>query len=230
MTIEFRTEPQVELLRYMASDEIVAASARVSTGSAGAGHEQLVRALMRERHGVPFEHCVFTWRLAMPIYVARELVRHRHASMSEMSGRYMELKPVFYVPGPDRPLVKVDGSKRMEYAIESGTDDQRALVAWCTMDNAERAWENYRDMLQAGVLPEVARGVLPVNVGTEMVWTTNARSLLNFLSLRVRDDNALFPSKPLVEIEQLARKIEAIFAVIMPVTHSEFVARGRVAP
>lgn len=241
--VRFFNRGTARLIRYLAGDELVAQSARVSTAGANSDQEVdvtltaakdagLVRALLRERHGTPFEHCVFTFEIHASIMVAREAHRHRIASISEESGRYKVLAPAFYIPTADRPLVKVEGTKTMEYAIAAGEPGQIQGVNHYYRNVCVQAWIAYQDMLANGILPEVARGVLPLCVGTSWHLTLNARSLMNFLSLRVRktEDEALFPSKPMLEINHIADDMEAAFAQVMPVTHAAFVGRKRVAP
>jgi thymidylate synthase (FAD) len=212
-------------------------AARVSTQgersieSAGTDASQsagLIRFLMRERHGSPFEHSVMTFYVQAPIFVWREHMRHRMTSYNEESGRYRVLEPVFYVPGPDRNLVQV--GKAGAYDFQPGTPEQHALTVEATEQACREAYAQYERMLEAGVAREVARTVLPVSTYSSAYVTINARALMNFLSLRRRADDARFPSYPQREIEMVAEKYEAIWAELMPVTHAAFVANGRVAP
>ena len=137
--IEFRSDVTVELVRSSASDADVLFAARVSTQGeqtlesareVGAEVEKrdrgLINYLMRDRHGSPFEHNSMTFYVQAPIFVFREFMRNRIASYNEESGRYRELRPVFYVPGPDRKLTKV--GKPGAYEFEDGTAEQTALV------------------------------------------------------------------------------------------------------
>lgn len=235
-TIEFRDRASATLLRCLAGDWIVAESARVSTkgsqpASLATTRERdagLIAALMRERHGTPFEHAVFTFLVEAPIFVARESHRHRIASISEESSRYRELRPIFYLPAPGRALTQV--GKAMAYQLEPGTAEQRDYLGQCFRAEAAGSWARYRGMLNAGIAREVARMVLPVSIFTSWHLTINARSLLNFLSLRVRDDGAAFPSKPQIEIQHIAQDMETALAEHMPATHAAFVAGRRVAP
>lgn len=228
--IEFRDRASATFVDAMASDAHVVMAARVSTGAENneARDVGLINALMRERHGSCFEAAVFKFHIECPIFVAREFQRHRLASYSELSGRYRELRPIFYVPGPDRALVQV--GKPMDYRLEQGDEAQQFDVAMITRETAEHAWGSYQSMLARGICREVARMVLPVSTFTEFYATLNARSLMNFLSLRVGDSEAAYPSKPLVEIEHVALDMERTFAQEMPATHEAFVKHGRVAP
>jgi thymidylate synthase (FAD) len=138
------------------------------------------------------------------------------------------LRPVFYVPGADRNLVQV--GKPGAYDFLPGTPEQTALVddevrAVCT-----DAYASYQRMLDAGIARDVARAVLPVTIYSSMYVTMNARSLMNFLSLRTKREGTHFPSYPQREIEMVAEQMEQHFAALMPLTYETFNANGRVAP
>ena len=235
--IMFRSDVTVELIKHSASDADVVFAARVSTqgersldsveaDATGAGG--LIRFLMRERHGSPFEHSVMTFYVQAPIFVWREHMRHRIVSYNEESGRYRVLDPLFYVPGPDRNLVQV--GKAGAYTFEPGTPEQQALVTQATESSCRQAYAEYQRMLDAGVAREVARVVLPVTTYSSAYVTLNARALMNFLSLRTKSDDSTFPSYPQREIEMVAERYEQEWSALMPLTHAAFVANGRVAP
>ena len=235
--IEFRSEMTVELVRAAARDADVLFSARVSTAGEQSLEEidgdpsrstGLINYLMRDRHGTPFEHSSMTFYVRAPIFVFREFMRHRIASYNEESGRYRELRPVFYVPGPERRLVQV--GKAGHYTFEPGTVEQHALVDSEIRSSCARSYESYQRMLAAGVAREVARAVLPVTIYSSMYVTMNARSLMNFLSLRTKREDSRFPSYPQREIEMVAEKMEALWIELMPLTHAAFELNGRVAP
>ena len=239
--IEFRSDVTVELVRSSASDSDVLFAARVSTQGeqtledAASGTEAtardkgLINYLMRDRHGSPFEHNSMTFYVQAPIFVFREFMRHRIASYNEESGRYRELRPVFYVPARERNLLQV--GKPGAYEFLPGTEEQFALVDTATREAVDvHAFEAYQRMLSAGVAREVARIVLPLNIYSSMYVTVNARSLMNFLSLRTKVEGTHFPSFPQREIEMCAEKMEAFWRERMPMTHAAFNANGRVAP
>ena len=188
----------------------------------------LINYLARERHGSPFEHTSFTFFISAPIFVFREFMRHRIASYNEESGRYRELKPVFYVPDGKRKLVQT--GKTGAYIFEDGTKEQFETSVEAMKKAYTFAYEQYQVMLNAGVAREVARTVLPVGLYSSMYVTMNARALMNFLSLRTSRDGSHFPSYPQREIEMVAEKMEAEFAKKMPLTHQAFEKSGRVAP
>ncbi|MFP5334702.1 MAG: FAD-dependent thymidylate synthase [Actinomycetes bacterium] len=235
--ITFRSDVAVELVRASAQDADVLFAARVSTKGeqsledvdADAGRSQgLINYLMRDRHGSPFEHNSMTFYVQAPIFVFREFMRHRIASYNEESGRYRELRPVFYVPGPERKLVQE--GKPGKYVFVDGTPEQHALVDRETRAVCEQAYAAYQRMLDAGIAREVARIVLPVTIYSSMYVTMNARSLMNFLSLRTKREDSHFPSFPQREIEMAAEQMEAEWARLMPLTHAAFEKNGRVAP
>ncbi len=176
----------------------------------------------------PFEHNSMTFYVQAPIFVFREFMRHRIASYNEESGRYRQLRPVFYVPGPERKLIQQ--GKPGAYDFVDGTPEQHDVVVEATRRACTEAYRAYLEMLDAGVAREVARGVLPVATYSSMYVTMNARSLMNFLSLRTKRPDSHFPSFPQREIEMVAEKMEDEWARLMPLTHAAFEANGRVSP
>lgn len=228
--IEYSSDIYVKLVRSMASDDMVIQAAQVSSkgeNNPDTVPERLINALLKGRHGSPFEHTAFTFFIEAPIFVFREWQRHRISSFNEMSGRYTELKPKFYSPSVERGVINVGTKMKPVFVnhLEAAMDIQAILN-----HQSSSAWEHYQFMLKAGVANEVARMVLPVNVYSQMYWTVNARSLMNFLSLRVESDDSTFRSYPQYEIDLAARKVERNFQDKMPLTHKAFVQNGRVAP
>lgn len=236
--VVFRSDMTVELVKSSANDSDVLFAARVSTkgeqsledveadASRSVG---LIRYLMRDRHGSPFEHNSMTFFVQAPIFVFREFMRHRIGiSYNEESGRYRELRPVFYVPGPERKL-RQEG-KPGAYTFVDGTPEQHEIVTRATKDACRAAYGAYQEMLAAGVAREVARIVLPVTTYSSMYVTLNARSLMSFLSLRTKREDSTFPSFPQREIEMVAEEMEAHWARLMPLTHQAFDSNGRVSP
>ena len=229
--VRFRDDVTVKLIQSMASDSAVTLAARVSTGAVETTPEKeagLINYLMRDRHGSPFEHNAFTFYIEAPIFVFREFMRHRIASYNEESGRYKELAPVFYVPSPERKLVQQ--GKPGAYVFVEGDAEQHRAVQEALIDSSEHAYAEYVWMLSKGVAREVARAALPVNIYSSMYVTMNARSLMNFLSLRTTREGTHFPSFPQREIEMVAEKMEEFFATAMPLTYASFNKNGRVAP
>lgn len=238
--IQFRSDMTVELVRSSARDADVLFAARVSTQgeqTLESAHDAdldasrsrgLINYLMRDRHGSPFEHNSMTFYVQAPIFVFREFMRHRIASYNEESGRYRELRGVFYVPGPERNLVQV--GKAGAYEFEPGTPEQTDLAVAEAKAQASAAYASYQRMLDAGIAREVARIVLPLSIYSSMYVTMNARSLMNFLSLRTKHEGSHFPSFPQREIELVAEQMERLWTDLMPLTAAAFTDNGRVAP
>ena len=235
--IIYRDDVTVELVKSSASDADVIWAARVSTAGEQSMEEigedpsrsaGLINYLARERHGSPFEHTSMTFFVSAPIFVFREFMRHRIASYNEESGRYRELRPVFYIPAKSRKLLQV--GKVGAYTFEDGSAEQFELSINAMKSAYMAAYESYQKMLDAGIAREVARVVLPVATYSSMYVTMNARALMNFLSLRTSREGSHFPSYPQREIEMVAEKMEAEFAKLMPLTYGAFEKSGRIAP
>lgn len=231
--IGLRSDFDVDLVEYAGSDELICKAARVSTIGADsiATKESagLIRFLMSNRHGTPFEHSMIMFRISAPIVVWREFMRHRIGiSYNEQSGRYMELSPVFYIPPTARNLVQI--GKPGHYQFVPGNTDQYNTCVDALWRSYLTAWDSYQHQLKLDVAKEVARLCLPVAIYSTAYVTMNPRSLMNFLSLRTKNEDSLFPSYPMWEINQVADQMEAIFADRFPITHEAFNNAKRVAP
>lgn len=215
--ITFRSDSTVELVQSNASDELVARAAWVSNiGSEARVKESgripgLISFLWRNKHTSPFEHGQFTFFIETPIFVAREFMRHRTWSYNEWSARYSELEPVFFCPSAERPLQQT--GKIGEYKFIEGTIAQEAIVNKGFIDSYQSSWQNYQEMLAAGVAKEIARDVLPVATYTKFFASVNPLNLMRFLDLRA-DVQAL------EEIRNVAYKLRDIFEEQMPITAS----------
>ena len=228
MTITYRDDMKVELIDFMGTESRIVEAAQVSTkgsDAAGAKNPGLVGWLYRERHASPFEHCLMTFRIEAPIFVTREILRHRISSFNEESGRYRVLRGVFYTPGAKRNLAQI--GKVGNYEFVQGNALQRRLVWLSTRLAPRAAWLAYRGMIRAGVAREVARMVLPVSIYSSMYYTANLRSLLNFISLRVDwGKDAAVRSHPQDEIQQVGTQIAAAVAAKYPTVWEAFVKNG----
>lgn len=153
---------------YMASDLKAVNAARISyrrkKESLGVDDEDLIQRLIRDGHGSPFEHCVFTFRVKAPLFVIAQWKRHRIASWNQESFRYSNAKPEFYVPVDD-PGQHIEYESQAAYAV-------------------------YELLRGRGYPKEKARMVLPQNMYSEFLWTINVRSLMNFLWQRGPGGNA----------------------------------------
>lgn len=185
----------------------------------------LVKWLYRERHASPFEHCIMTFRIEAPIFITREILRHRLSSFNEESGRYRVLRGVFYSPSGDRKLKQI--GKVGNYEFVDGSRFQQMLTAVSTRVSPVVSWWFYRGMIRAGVSREVARTVLPVSIYSSLYYTANLRSILNFLSLRVDwGKDARVRSHPQAEIQEVAEKIALAVANKYPNVWESFVKNG----
>ena len=198
--IEFRSDMRVEYVDSMGDDKRIAQAARVSTGNDDSDrpYEGLVRRLWSDQHTSTFEHNTLTVMAEVPIFVAREWMRSRTFAYNEISARYTEMEPVFYIPSEDRPLVQT--GKAMDYRREAGDSGQfnRTHAAHCLQASA--AWDWYQSMIEEGIAREVARNVLPVSLYTRFYATANLRNWLHFIKLRA-DPTALH------EIQDAARQV-----------------------
>lgn len=169
----------------------------------------------------PFEHNAFRFHVRCPLFVAREWFRHRVGSFNEESARYHQLEGDFYVPaaGDVRSQVGKPGA----YTFEPVEPEVAEGVRIDLSEHYERAYRLYRELIDRGLAKELARCVLPMGTFTQFYWTVNARSLMNFVSLRAADTAQL-------EIRRYADAVEELFAELMPVTHAAFVANDRTAP
>jgi thymidylate synthase (FAD) len=208
----------------LATDLAVVNGARVSFNQASQEMTDrdggLIRFLIRERHGSPFEHGYFRFLVKAPLFVVREHHRHRAGhSYNEWSGRYSKMEAEFYVPDYVRTQIGKPGSYSFEPVDEQTREEARREIE----ENAQRAFESYERMLELGVAKEVARTVLPLSMYTKYYWSCNPRSLMHFCSLR-NHESAQY------EIRQYAAAAESFLERLMPITHAAFVAADRVAP
>jgi len=224
-TIQVLDHGFVRLDAAMATDLSVVNSARVSFGrrktEMDESDEGLIRFLMRDRHGTPFEHNSFRFHIRCPIFVAREWMRHRVGSFNEFSMRYAKATDDFYVPEPED--VRTQVGKPGAYSFDPVSDEIAETTREQLREIYDSAYAAYERLVDLGVARELARCVIPVGAYTEFYWTVNARSLMNFISLRAAETAQR-------EIRRYAEACERFFAEHMPVTHAAFVANDRVAP
>lgn len=215
----------VHLDGSMADDLSVVNSARVSFGKRKESIDEddigLINFLMRERHGTPFEHNSFRFHVRCPIFVAREWFRHRIGSFNEFSTRYSEAEPGAWVP--EILAVRQQLGKPGSYSFGPLPYALQAEVADTIHEHNEKAYRTYKYLLHIGVAKEIARTVLPLGTFTEFYWTVNARSLMNFLSLRTH-------MTAQEEIRQYASEVESLFHKQMPYTYQAWNKHGRIAP
>jgi len=206
----------VRLVDMMGDDYSAVKAARVSYGQGLKTPERdkaLIMYLMEHGHETPFEHIVFTFHVKTPLFVARQWFRHRIGSFNEISQRYTEIKEEeFYIPSNIRVNVPEDRQKAVQIEDEQLLEKVRSKMEGIF----EESYRVYKDLLDMGVARELARVVLPLATYTQFYWTVNARSLMNFLSLRA-DSHAQW------EIQQYALAIAEIFEKTCPWTYEAFV-------
>lgn len=181
---------EVELVDYLGSDRTVARAARTSyqrsEGKSEEADRRLIARLWRDRHTSPFEMIQLTFRIRLPIFVMRQHVRHRTASLNEWSFRYTECPDIFYVPSPDDVRGQHDTNKQMS---GSGLPEDVSAKARTLIDGLNHhSYSVYKQLIELGVAREQARVVLPVSAYTQIIWSIDMRNLLHYFSLRLAPD------------------------------------------
>lgn len=215
----------VELIDSMGDDLAIVQAAQSSfarqSEEYGDRERRILRSLMREHHGVPFEHVVLKYRVKMPIFVARQLVKHRISSWSEHSARYSPMDADFYIPHHND--IRTQVGKPMEYQMHQAGEEVAAHAVDVFSLVSKATWAQYNELLNMGVAKEQARMVLPTNLYTTVTWTINVRSLLNVLYLR-NEEHAQ------AETREYAKAMEELAGYVIPDTLAAFNEFGRVAP
>jgi len=187
----------VRVIDYMGDDGAIVQAARVSYGrgtrrvSEDAG---LIRYLMRHRHSTPFEMCEIKFHVKLPIFVARQWIRHRMANVNEYSARYSVMDREFYIPAPEQLAAQSDANRQGRGAVLQGEEATHVLDM--LRDDAARCYDHYAEMLnekdetgardesRQGLARELARMNLTLNTYTQWYWKTDLHNLLNFCALR----------------------------------------------
>ncbi|ETX28407.1 FAD-dependent thymidylate synthase [Roseivivax isoporae] len=179
----------VRVVDYMGDDAAICQAARVSYGrgtKSVSNDEGLIRYLMRHWHSTPFEMCEVKLHVKLPVFVARQWIRHRTANVNEYSARYSILDREFYIPAPDTLAAQSTTNNQGRGAVLEGEEAARVL-RWLR-DDADRAYDHYEAMIsqdgQQGLARELARMNLPANVYTQWYWKVDLHNLLHFLRLR----------------------------------------------
>jgi thymidylate synthase (FAD) len=219
----------IRVIDYMGDDAAVVQAARVSYGAGTKKIREdagLINYLMRHRHTSPFEMCEVKLHAKMPIFVAREWVRHRLANLNEISGRYSILDNEFYLPAPEQ--LGTQSHTNRQGRGETLTSDESARVLEILRGDAERAYSHYEEMLneniagetldpaKSGLARELARMNLSVNFYTQWYWKIDLHNLLHFLNLRT-DPRAQY------EIRVYADAILDVVKQWVPLTHAAFI-------
>ena len=210
----------VRVIDYMGDDGAIVQAARVSYGrgtKAVSNDEGLIRYLMRHWHSTPFEMCEVKFHVKLPVFVARQWIRHRTANVNEYSARYSILDREFYIPAPEQLAAQSTVNNQGRGEVLSGDEAQRVLDL--LREDATRAYDHYEDMLsqdgQQGLARELARMNLPANVYTQWYWKTDLHNLFHFLRLRA-DAHAQY------EIRVYAEAMCRIAANWVPLAYGAF--------
>jgi len=184
-TIKCLDKGFVRLVDSMGGDDAIVQSARVSYGKGTSKVSQdrgLIRYLMRHRHTTPFEMVEFKFHCKMPIFVARQWVRHRTANINEYSLRYSEARDDFYFPDPNH--IEFQSAVNKQGRMGEVDEDLKKKVQTYFKEISDRSFEIYCELNEAGVARELARAILPVNLYTEWYWKNDLHNLLHFIGLR----------------------------------------------
>ncbi len=173
----------VKLINYMGDDDSICEAARCSTGSSGKDNAGLIDYLVRHRHTSPLEFVEFIFNIKCPIFVMRQLIRHRTANVNETSLRYSEAVDDFFIPSPEN--VRKQSNKNMQMTdevVDIGLGDE--FSNYVSMQSKE-AYDKYSEFLEKGVCREQARIILPVDIYTKFYWKMDLHNLFHFLKLRL---------------------------------------------
>ena len=218
----------IRVIDYMGDDAAIVQSARVSYGkgtrriSEDAG---LINYLMRHRHTTPFEMCEIKFHVKLPIFIARQWIRHRTANVNEYSARYSMLDREFYIPAPDQLAAQSQANRQGRGDVLEGEEAARVLAL--LQDDATTTYDHYVEMLNEdadgnvvdegrnGLARELARMNLTLNTYTQWYWKIDLHNLMHFLSLRA-DDHAQY------EIRVYADAMLESFKRWVPITYDAF--------
>lgn len=192
----------VRLIDSMGSDKLIEAAARQSYNEEPSSRtadatRNLIRYLFRHQHTSPFEMAEFVFQIKLPIFVMRQLVRHRTASINELSLRYTKAPEDYYIPPMERMVEQSNNNKQCSSDTPLSEHDQALCYAWIT-DSSIESRENYNALLGAGLNRETARIVLPLNQYTVITYKQDLKNLLHMIALRNHPHAQ-------VEIQELAR-------------------------
>jgi thymidylate synthase (FAD) len=210
----------IRVIDYMGDDAAIVQAARVSYG-AGTKHvsndEGLIRYLMRHWHSTPFEMCEIKLHVKLPVFVARQWIRHRTANVNEYSARYSILDREFYIPDPAQLAAQSTVNNQGRGEVLAGPEAARVLEM--LKSDAARSYDHYEAMLsqdgQQGLARELARMNLPANIYTQWYWKVDLHNLFHFLRLRA-DPHAQY------EIRVYAEAIAACVADWVPIAYGAF--------
>lgn len=207
----------VRLVDYMGGDARIVQTARVSYGEGTKTLRQdagLIDYLLRHEHTSPFEHVIFELHCKMPIFVARQWIRHRTARLNEISGRYSVMKKEFYVPPREQISLQSSDNKQGRETKSVPPELQDNVLDLLRQDQSS-SYANYEEILTDGIARELARINLPLSMYTEWYWQMDLKNMLHFLKLRM-DSHAQW------EIQEYARAIAEIVKAVCPMAYKSF--------
>lgn len=208
----------IRVVDTMGDDSSIVQAARVSYGKGTKKSSQdraLIRYLMRHRHTSPFEMCEIKLHIKMPIFIARQWVRHRTANINEYSARYSILEPDFYIPNLEDIALQSETNKQGREGASSIPEENAAKIQNIIKLQTEKAYKDYNDMIEMGVAREIARIILPANIYTEWYWKCDLHNFLHFIALRASINAQL-------EIRKYAQGLLEILQEWLPMTYEAF--------
>ena len=206
----------IRVVDYMGDDAAVVQAARVSYGKGTKTFNEdagLINYLMRHKHTTPFEMCELKLHVKLPIFVARQWIRHRTGSFNEYSARYSIMDKEFYTPSNENLGLQSACNKQ---GTEGRLDETVANTAIKDIvSHSNYAYDLYQQMIEGGISREIARMVLPINIYSQWYWKVDLKNLLDFLKLRT-NPHAQY------EIRVYAEEIEKILSQWLPITYSAY--------
>jgi thymidylate synthase (FAD) len=218
----------IRVIDYMGTDNAIVQAARVSYGKGTKKTREdagLINYLLRHRHTTPFEMCEIKLHIKLPIFIARQWIRHRTANVNEYSGRYSILDREFYVPAPEHLAAQSISNRQGRGDVLEGEEAQRVLDI--LKSDAQQCYDHYQEMLnedevgnvvdedKQGLARELARMNLPVNFYTQWYWKIDLHNFMHFLALRA-DDHAQY------EIRVYAQAMLDVLKRWVPITYAAF--------
>lgn len=207
----------VRLVDYMGGDSRIVAAARVSYGAGTKTLRKdsaLIHYLMKNSHTSPFEQVILTFHAKMPIFVARQWVRHRTARLNEVSGRYSILSDEFYLPSTDS-IRKQSSKNKQARTDEEVPFELQEKVINILRNNQQISYENYEELLKDDIARELARINLPLSLYTQWYWQIDLHNLFHFLKLRL-DNHAQ------LEIQAYAKVMSKMAKAVSPIAFEAF--------
>lgn len=207
----------VRLIDYMGSDESIVQAARVSYGQGTKKRSEdkgLIRYMLRNKHTSPFEMVEFKFHVKLPIFVARQWIRHRTANVNEYSGRYSVMPNEFYLPDPEQVRLQSTTNRQGRSDVQASEKTKKNILKYLASSQKE-AHKKYTEMIDDGLSRELARINLPLAQYTEWYWKIDLHNLLHFLRLRT-DPHAQW------EIQQYALVMADMVRAVCPVTYEAF--------